>query len=58
MKKVHLLPNVITAFALTCGLFVIFKISMIAPGEVTVRVLIEAAAVLILAAFADCWMVL
>ena len=53
MKKVHLLPNVITAFALTCGLFVIFKMSMIAPGEVTVHVLIEAAAILILAAFAD-----
>lgn len=53
MKKVHLLPNVITAFALTCGLFVIFKISMIAPGEITVQALIEAAAILILAAFAD-----
>lgn len=53
MKKVHLLPNVITAFGLTCGLFVIFKISMIAPGELTPKVLIEAAAILILAAFAD-----
>lgn len=53
MKKVHLLPNVITAFGLTCGLFVIFKMSMIAPGEVTVRTLTECAAVLILAAFAD-----
>ncbi len=53
MKKVHLLPNVITAFGLTCGLFVIFKMSMIAPGEVTVRALTEAAAILILAAFAD-----
>lgn len=53
MKKVHLLPNVITAFGLTCGLFVIFKMSMIAPGDVTIRALTEAAAVLILAAFAD-----
>ena len=53
MKKVHLLPNVITAFGLTCGLFVIFKMSMIAPGEITVRLLVEAAAILILAAFAD-----
>lgn len=53
MKKVQLLPNVITAFALTCGLFVIFKISMIAPGEVTSQSLIEASAILILAAFAD-----
>lgn len=53
MKKVHLLPNVITAFGLTCGLFVIFKMSMIAPGEVTTHSLIEAAAILILAALAD-----
>lgn len=53
MKKVYLLPNVITAFGLTCGLFVIFKISMIAPGEITTRALIESAAILILAAFAD-----
>ncbi len=52
-KKVHLLPNVITAFALTCGLFVIFKMSMIEPGEVTIKALTEAAAILILAAFAD-----
>ncbi|OJV10812.1 MAG: CDP-diacylglycerol--serine O-phosphatidyltransferase [Chlamydiales bacterium 38-26] len=53
MKKVQLLPNVITAFGLTCGLFVIFKMSMISPGEVTTRTLTEAAAILILAAFAD-----
>lgn len=52
-KKVHLLPNVITAFGLTCGLFVIFKMTMMAPGEVTIRQLNEIAAILILAAFAD-----
>lgn len=53
MKKVYLLPNVITAFGLTCGLFVIFKISMITRGEVSVQALTEAAAILLLAAFAD-----
>lgn len=53
MKKVHLLPNVITAFGLTCGLFVIFKINMIVPGEASLQGLTEAAAILILAAFAD-----
>lgn len=52
-KKVALLPNVITAFGLTCGLFVIFKMNMISPGEVTNRQLIEIAGILILAAFAD-----
>lgn len=53
MKKVHLLPNVITAFALTCGLFVIFKMSMVAPGNVTQRTLMEVSGLLLLAAFAD-----
>jgi CDP-diacylglycerol---serine O-phosphatidyltransferase len=53
MKKVYLLPNVITAFALTCGLFVIFKMSMIGQGEVTPRLLVEVSGILLLAAVAD-----
>ncbi len=52
-RKVHLLPNIITAFALSCGLFVIFKMNMIAPGEVDQHVLMATAGILILAAFAD-----
>ncbi len=53
MKKVPLLPNVITAFALSCGLFVIFKMCLINPHEITSDVLIGLAAILLLAAFAD-----
>lgn len=53
MKKVHLLPNVITAFGLTCGLFVIFKMAMIPLGEATLQVLTATAGILLLAAGAD-----
>lgn len=52
-KKVNLLPNVITAFALCCGLFAIFKISSIGAGEVTRDVLNLTTGILLLAAFAD-----
>lgn len=53
MRKVQLLPNVITAFGLTCGLFVIFKMNMTVPGEASFQVLLQATAILLLAAFAD-----
>ncbi|HEY4831487.1 MAG TPA: phosphatidylcholine/phosphatidylserine synthase [Waddliaceae bacterium] len=53
MKKIHLLPNVVTAFALSCGLFVIFKINMISPGEATIQALTSTAGILLLAVFAD-----
>jgi len=53
MKKIYLLPNIITAFGLTCGLFVIFKMNMTAIGDVTPDVLIVTTGILILAAFAD-----
>lgn len=53
MKKIYLLPNVITAFALTCGLFVIFKINMTGVGEANQEVLTATAGILLLAAFAD-----
>jgi CDP-diacylglycerol--serine O-phosphatidyltransferase len=53
MKKVTLLPNIITAFGLTCGLFVIFRMNMIGVGDVDERVLMATAGILILAAFAD-----
>lgn len=52
-KKVNLLPNFITAFGLCCGLFVIFKISMIGAGEASREVLTLTTLVLLLAAFAD-----
>lgn len=53
MKRVHLLPNVITAFGLSCGLFVIFKMSMIEVGGASYQVLNAAAGILLLAALAD-----
>lgn len=53
MKKVHLLPNVITAFGLSCGLFVIFKMNMTGLGEVNTQVLTSTAGILLLAVFAD-----
>jgi CDP-diacylglycerol--serine O-phosphatidyltransferase len=53
MKKIHLLPNFITAFGLSCGLFVIFKINMTALGEVTPELLVQLAGLLLLAALAD-----
>ncbi|MBA3816195.1 MAG: CDP-alcohol phosphatidyltransferase family protein [Parachlamydiaceae bacterium] len=53
MKRIHLLPNVITAFGLSCGLFVIFKMTMLDVAEVDFQVLTAIAGILLLAAFAD-----
>jgi len=53
LRKIYLLPNVITAFAVSCGLFVIFKMNMIGVGEVTPTILSATASILLLAAFAD-----
>jgi CDP-diacylglycerol--serine O-phosphatidyltransferase len=53
MKKPQLLPNIITAFSLSCGLFVIFKMSSYPPGAVSYDAVLSAVAILILAAFLD-----
>ncbi|MEI6242442.1 MAG: CDP-alcohol phosphatidyltransferase family protein [Chlamydiota bacterium] len=53
MKKVYLIPNMITAFGLACGLFVIFKVNMIEPGSGYYDVMVVSALFLLLAAFAD-----
>jgi CDP-diacylglycerol---serine O-phosphatidyltransferase len=53
IKRIHLLPNVITAFALSCGLFVIFKMTLVDVGAATYPVLTAAAGILLLAALAD-----
>lgn len=52
-KKIHLLPNLITALALSCGLFVIFKMAMTPLGEANYQVLSATAGILLLAALAD-----
>jgi len=53
MRRVNFLPNIITAFGLACGLFVIFKVNMIGPGSGTFQMLYTSAFLLLLAAFAD-----
>lgn len=53
MKKVHLLPNVITALGLSCGLFVIFKMCMAQAADINLSLFTATAAILLLAAFAD-----
>jgi len=52
-RQVYLIPNVITAFGLACGLFVIFKVNMIEPGFGSYHVLFTSLLLLLLAAFAD-----
>ncbi len=53
MKKVYFIPNIITAFSVACGLFVIFKVNMLEPGTSSYEVLLFSALLLIGAAFAD-----
>jgi CDP-diacylglycerol---serine O-phosphatidyltransferase len=53
MKRVQLLPNIITAFGLSCGLFVIFKMNMTEVGAATYHTLAATTGILLLAAFAD-----
>lgn len=53
LKKIHLLPNVITAFGLACGLFIIFKMTMLGVGQVDEKALLFAAGILIVASAAD-----
>ncbi|OGN63385.1 MAG: CDP-diacylglycerol--serine O-phosphatidyltransferase [Chlamydiae bacterium RIFCSPHIGHO2_12_FULL_49_9] len=53
MKRVYLVPNIITAFGLACGLFVIFKINMLEPGCGDFDVVKMSAILLLVAAFAD-----
>lgn len=52
MKKVYLIPNLVTAFALACGLFVIFRMAMAESG-VSFPLLQTAVVLLLVAAIAD-----
>jgi CDP-diacylglycerol--serine O-phosphatidyltransferase len=51
MKKVYFIPNIITAFGLSCGLFVIFKASLIS-GDIS-QFMPLFVSLLLVAAFAD-----
>ncbi len=53
MRKVNLIPNMITAFGLCCGLFVIFKSNMVEPGAGSYQVMHASVVLLLLAALAD-----
>ncbi|MBN1914845.1 MAG: CDP-alcohol phosphatidyltransferase family protein [Parachlamydiales bacterium] len=53
MRRIYLIPNVITAFGLACGLLVIFKVNMIQPGSGYYDVIRTSAYFLLLAGFAD-----
>ena len=53
MKRVYLVPNMITAFSLACGLFVIFKINMLEPGSGDYEVVRTSVILLLVAALAD-----
>jgi len=53
MKRVYLVPNIITAFSLACGLFVIFKVNMIEPGAGDYEMVYVSALLLLVAAVAD-----
>jgi CDP-diacylglycerol---serine O-phosphatidyltransferase len=53
MKKFYLVPNVITAFGLACGLFVIFKVNMVEVGFGDYEVMTSSAILILIAAVAD-----
>lgn len=53
MRQAYVLPNIITAFGLACGLFVIFKVNMIWPGSGTYELLLTSSVLLLIAALAD-----
>ncbi len=52
MKKVYLLPNLLTAFSLACGLFIIFKVNL-AAGCASRQLLFSACLLILLAGLAD-----
>lgn len=53
MRRFSLLPNMITAFALSCGLFVIYRVMLAESTENLFTLLQSSAIMLLIAAFAD-----
>jgi len=53
MKRVYIIPNVVTAFGLSCGLFVIFRLNVIEPELGLYHLLQTSIFLLLLAALAD-----
>lgn len=54
MRRIYIVPNIITAFSLASGLFVIFKMNLIEPETASVyKSLMTSTIILLFAAFAD-----
>ncbi|GAB5411327.1 MAG: phosphatidylcholine/phosphatidylserine synthase [Chlamydiales bacterium] len=53
MRQIYLIPNIITAFGLSCGLYVIFKANLIGEDMGIYGVLLSSSLLLILASLAD-----
>ena len=53
VKRLHFFPNIITAFGLACGLFVILKVNMVPKEGGAFQVLSSSALLMLLAALAD-----
>lgn len=53
MKKIALVPNLITTFGMSCGLFVIMKMALLSPSDMSYQVIQNSVVILIIAAVAD-----
>lgn len=53
MKRVYLLPNLITAFSLSCGLFIIFRIILFGQAEIPFSLYQASVILLLVAGLAD-----
>jgi len=53
MKRSIIFPNIVTAFSLACGLFVIFKLTLLPKAQVNYEEILASVLVLLLAAFLD-----
>jgi len=53
MKKIYIVPNIVTSFSLAAGLFVIFKVNLSEPGMGTYKSLLISTILILLASFAD-----
>ena len=53
MKRMQFIPNIITAFGLSCGLYAIFKMSMMSSSPGDYETMFQVALILLVAALAD-----
>lgn len=53
MRQVNVLPNIITAFGLSCGLYVIYKVNMVSSELGVFELLLTSSVLLLIAALAD-----